>query len=251
MSEELLHTCGLNRNEQKVLLALVRGGDVPAATLAKRTGLKRTNVYAILDNLLSIGLVAKRPKNGVTWFAAVDPERMTTIFETRARQEYQAVCNAAKVLQPTLSAMATAAPRHFAGFKLNSLESHEGVVALLEELLVGGNFSAIFNPQITIIPEVKDVIVSCLSQSAQSKPPIREIVVAGPMTDWYLKRISNPNHQVKEIPSDKNIFSDMILSDGIVTLLHYEANREVAFRITHDDYYMSMMCVFEMLWDSL
>lgn len=251
MAEELLHTCGLNHNEQQVLLALLRSGGVPAASLAKRVGLKRTNVYAILESLSETGLISKRQRQGVTWFSAVNPERISSILEARARQKYESVRNATQMLQPTLTEISASSPRHLAGFELSTVESQEGVAALLEELLLAGHFSAIFNPQIHFVPEIKPKVLNCLIKSAETAPPIREIAVSGPITDWYASEIRNKNHQLKQIPAGKHILSDMILQDGAVTLLHYDARQEVAFRIAHEDYYESMMCIFEMLWDSL
>ena len=60
---ETLKLLGLSKKEQKVLRALQEGGDTPVK-LSKVTGVSRTAVYAILQNLKKRGLAQVRTTNG-------------------------------------------------------------------------------------------------------------------------------------------------------------------------------------------
>src|SRR3989338_5250928 len=70
---ETLKLLGLSKKEQKVLRALQEGGDTPVK-LSKVTGVSRTAVYAILQNLKKRGLAQVRTTNGKRHWG-LTPER--------------------------------------------------------------------------------------------------------------------------------------------------------------------------------
>jgi ketopantoate reductase len=61
----------------------------------------------------------------------------------------------------------------------------------------------------------------------------------------------NKNHQLKEISAQNKIITDMILVNNSVILSHYDPAHEVGIRITHPDFYRTMMTVFNVLWEKL
>jgi len=93
--------------------------------------------------------------------------------------------------------------------------------------------------------------VRYLKQTAKTKTHIREIIVSGPRCELYKSLIKNPNHFVKEIPADSHLYSDMILINDSVILLDCDHKKEVAIRIRHKNHYLSMLRIFNLLWDRL
>lgn len=251
MLEDYLATCGLHSSEISVLLYLVRQGAAQAQRIAKATGLKRANVYAVLQNLINYGLVTKQPRKKVTFFCPVPAEMIPRVLEQQAKKRFDEIHTATALMSSQLIDLSKQARRHFVGFEVSTVESREAVMLELESLLLGGHFCAIFNPQLSLPDDFKPMISKYLRASAIESPPIREIMVPGPDTEWYRARIKNKNHLVKIIPEDRVILSDMIFHQDTVTLLHYEAGSEVAFRIRHEDFYRSMMTTFDLLWESL
>lgn len=249
MLENLLATCGLNNTEQKIFSYLLEKGTSLAGVISKRLNIKRPTVYAALDSLLRIGLLTKQKRKEVTYFATVPVQIIPEIFEQQAKNKFEEIKGATKLLETKLQPFQNQNFSDNPIFENITIESIEAVYAQMEDALLGGNFCAIFNPQKAVFAELKNVIARSLKETAKTKAHIRELAVAGPECEWYKSHIQNPNHILKEIPADSGYISDMILLKGSVFLLDYSPKNEVAIKITHQNHYKSMMSLFEMLWE--
>lgn len=74
--EQVLKEFGLTDKEVAVYLALLPLGSVNLQALAKKVDLPRTTIYNTLTYLSTKGLVSKIIKGHVTYFAAVDPQKL-------------------------------------------------------------------------------------------------------------------------------------------------------------------------------
>ena len=240
----------LSETEQRVLECLISRSRSTAGRLAQLTTLKRPTVYAALESLRLMGLVGRSTARGVTEFRPIDIALIPKVLIEKAEKRIESVRHEAQQLGDRLSAIAEAAPQAIAGYEILALESREAVQLNLEQALLKGNYSAIFNPQIVLVGEVKKLVAKFLKESTRLSPPIREICVDGPEVKWYLANIKNKNHQVRLIPAATKIRSDMIFIDGTVILSHYAQGGELAIRVTQRDYYDSMMALFELTWAS-
>lgn len=248
MLENLLETCGFNSTEQKVLLHLIGHGESIASVIAKQIGIKRTTVYATLDELARLGVVGKNRRDKVSYFSVASSTIFTKVLEEQARQKFEETKTATKLLERELK---TRKPELALGvFQIRSFESLEAVYVQLEDALLGGDFCAIFNPQVAFKGPFKDLVTSFLWETAKTKPTIREIAVAGSEAKWYLKQIKNPNHHVRLLPDNSRIFSDMIFVRGSLIFNHYDSKQETSIKITEKNLYHSMMTIFERLWES-
>lgn len=249
--DKILEECGFSEREQKVLGYLAQYNSGSASLIAKRTGLKRPTVYAILDTLIEQGFVNKKQQGKVTTFTVIAKEEIPILIRNRARNQYRSVENATELLEEELRALPNLPVNLVGGFQIETLENAEVVYLQLNKALVEGHFSAIFNPQIACVGPGKPIIAQFLAQTGETKPPIREIIVRGPMAEWYKKQVRNPNHQIKELAPERKILSDMIFADGAVILSHYGQLGEESIKITHHHFYLTMLSVFEELWRSL
>jgi sugar-specific transcriptional regulator TrmB len=248
MLRNLLNTCGLNPSEQTVLVHLLERGEGIASTIAKYVKLKRPTVYAALDSLVRRGLVSRQKRNATTYFKVAPKKRIPEIFRYEAQEYVDDIQHAANVLEKELDALTPPEHIKLAGFDISTLESMGAIESQLEELLLSGDFCAMYNPQIAIQGRVKTIIADFLEKTAINKPHIREIVVDGPMADWYVERINNSNHVVKRIPKSKKIMSDIIIKDGWVVLSHYDVDSHLAVRIEHPGFFQSMQTLFDIMW---
>ena len=83
MIESFLRNLGLSDNEIRVYLYLVTHGESIASIVSKRLGMKRTNVYQILESLEKKQVATSFEKNKVMHFDAVDPEDIVALCEQR------------------------------------------------------------------------------------------------------------------------------------------------------------------------
>jgi sugar-specific transcriptional regulator TrmB len=90
---EQLQEAGLPKNEAKVYLELVRGGQVTGSEIAKRNGLDRSLTYTILQNLKNKGLCVVSSRGKTQHFIATEPENLLASAERTMDAAQKAVKN--------------------------------------------------------------------------------------------------------------------------------------------------------------
>ena len=81
--EQELKEFGMSENEILVYLALLRAGVVSANRISELTGMKRSTTYDNLKLLMSKGVVSSRIKDRVSYYLAVDPEKIIDLIDER------------------------------------------------------------------------------------------------------------------------------------------------------------------------
>ena len=81
MLEKYLQEIGLTDKESLVYLALLQVDNSSVVDIGKKTGIKRTTVYVVLDTLAKKGLVSETTINSKTQYQAESPERLQTYIE--------------------------------------------------------------------------------------------------------------------------------------------------------------------------
>ncbi|MBI2655741.1 TrmB family transcriptional regulator [Candidatus Woesearchaeota archaeon] len=85
MHEELLMKAGLSQREVKVYTSLLNYGEMAASELSKKTGLIRTNVYDILNDLIKKGIAAYVIRNDKKYFHAAEPEKLLDYIDHKEK----------------------------------------------------------------------------------------------------------------------------------------------------------------------
>jgi sugar-specific transcriptional regulator TrmB len=249
-AENILHGCGFSDKEQKVLAILLSGGSKSGGVIAKESGLKRGTVYSILEALIEGGIVTRRKKEGVAFFSCVDSEFLPDIlaqrFETTYHQQQQSLVQLINFLKQNKRNESNI----YSGYEIGTFERTESVMLQLQEILLSGDFLGVMNPQ-ALSKEAAQVGVKYLAKTAVTKPYIREILVSGPVTEWYKSKVKNKNHIIREVAAEHNILTDMVIINDTVVLSHYRENRDFAIRIRQKEFYESMKVLFELVWNSL
>ncbi len=246
----LLSLHGLKPNEQTVLYYLLEHGSTLASIISTGTKLKRPNVYAILNTLQCRGLIKKEHREKATYFSALPVKQILQTLELQAEQEFYNKKQSWKQLENELNTASLNIHQDFGSFKIETIESLEGIYHWLGEAIVSGDYIGIFNPQALQKSHIP-LVEQNLKKTNADKYNIREIVVSGPVADWYITKINNPNHHLKEIAADKKFFSDMIIGQGTVVILNYYQENQVGIKIKEPDFYQSMVTLFETLWEKL
>lgn len=245
---ESLSACGLNTSEQAVLKCLLRLGSRTAGMVAKATGIKRPTIYPVLENLVRDGLVMKKAGEGTTVYSCIPLQEIPKLFQKKAELEYEQMQKAVENLSEELDELQSEIPQSYVDYSVVTYDSTEAAFMQLFDAALGGDFCAIFNPQLAVNPKSKAAVAKYLKTTAQKKPKIREVAVAGPMTDWYKERIKNPNHSFRTIPSTSGILSNIIIRERFVVIAHYTEKGMMSIKVDHPDFYSTMMCTFEIVW---
>jgi predicted transcriptional regulator len=241
MLDTFLQACGLTTSEGKIFTTLLQHGATIAGMIAKHLNMKRPTVYAALDHLCDYGLVYKTKKGSTTYFSPIAIDMISEILQDREDRLYEEKKKAIASLALKLPLVQTSSFRDMGGVNLSTLDSREAVYMGVKKMLFQGGFLSIFNPQeIFHDARMRKITLDFLQETAQSKKPIREIIVHGPEALWYKNHVCNPFHQVKELPAEKKV----ILCD-------YDPPPEVMVTIERKDFFESMKTMFELIWNSL
>ncbi len=83
MDTEVLREVGLNENEIKVYIALLRLGSSKVNDVYDKTKIPRTFIYEVLRSLIQKGLVSYSIKSGIRYYEAAKPFRLKEILKEK------------------------------------------------------------------------------------------------------------------------------------------------------------------------
>ncbi|MFN7991323.1 MAG: helix-turn-helix domain-containing protein [Candidatus Micrarchaeia archaeon] len=86
MDTEILEEIGLTPGEIKAYLALMKLKSSATGEIARRSGVSRSKIYAILDKLEKKGLASHVDKNGVRHFQAVEPGKIRDYLHEKEKE---------------------------------------------------------------------------------------------------------------------------------------------------------------------
>lgn len=90
MIEKTLSQLGLNKEEINIYLSLLEYGGDTAGNISKKTGLKRSTLYGVLQKMTDKGVIKRALKHGVRYFSAENPETLYTQFSKKIGNLQQA-----------------------------------------------------------------------------------------------------------------------------------------------------------------
>lgn len=135
MKEEALRKFGLSGRETRIYLALLELDEALASKIAEKTGISRTLVYDILENLLSRGVISYVIKSNKKYFSAVDPNNLINVLRNQENEKEELI----KQALPELSALKNKKLKEKA--KVEVYEGKEGVKTVFNDVLrVGKEF---------------------------------------------------------------------------------------------------------------
>lgn len=91
MPSTSLDPLGLSKNEAEIYRALLSGGELRPADLARQTKIHRRNIYDVIDRLMEKGLVIETIGRRETYFLAVDPNKLLELIEEKREALNQAL----------------------------------------------------------------------------------------------------------------------------------------------------------------
>jgi sugar-specific transcriptional regulator TrmB len=96
MLEQELAKIGLGSKEAKVYLAALELGEANISSIARKSGIKRTTVYLVLESLREKGLISTTKRKASTFYMAENPQKIAE----KAQERQQVI---AKIMPELLS----------------------------------------------------------------------------------------------------------------------------------------------------
>ena len=136
MDLEVLEEIGLEKDEVKVYLALLKLGSITATKVASETKIYRTNVYRLLDSLISKGFVSYILKNNVKYFSASNPKKL---LDDHKRKEDN--------LKKIIPALESLALKNYEDVSVEVFKGKEGLISVLKYILRTGKDYFVFGEE--------------------------------------------------------------------------------------------------------
>lgn len=244
MYENILSQAGLSENETAIYSLLLTAGACTAAEIATQTGVKRANVYYILEKLIEYGLVEKTKKGKKTFFHCEHPGKLKGFVEQRK-----------KTIEQAEHVIDAALPSLLADFNLvNSkpgvymFEGKEGVIKAYEELLDDGlRIDSIEDSgeMKAFIPEYIPVFIQ-----KRIRKKIANRVIA-PSTNTVNVTSAKELRETHFVPVSKLPFTmDIKMTEQKVIMTTFKKNTAVGIIIIHPEIVRNFTVLFEFFWSA-
>ncbi len=85
MLQTTLEKIGLTKKQAKIYLACLKLGETSIKDMAKKSGIKRTTIYDLIDGMIDAGYIKITTKGKKKKFLAVDPKKLLEIIKKREK----------------------------------------------------------------------------------------------------------------------------------------------------------------------
>lgn len=240
--KNLLERIGLSEKEAAVYLAALKLGETTVMAISKKSEVKRSTVYTIIDDLKRRGIMAEVHKGLKKKFVAENPRNLLQIVEDN-RERLQ------KYL-PDLMNMYSF-PSTDQGVKV--LEGAEGVRNGLESMLsdieVGDYYLVMVNFE-TLFELLPNFMPKFLAKRATYNINIRTIVQDGERGRWYKSNQEKFNDTVKIFPKDVQFSANIVLTPHRVLFKKLLPDTGAVI-IENRQVVDTIKQVFEMVWGGI
>jgi sugar-specific transcriptional regulator TrmB len=234
-----LQYLGLSEKEAKVYELLASTEGLSAATIAKRTDIKRASVYEVLQGLEKKQLVSSYKKHGHMYFYIDTPEKLVLQYQTKLKLA-ESIVTTIKQKKKTQE-VSLEVHKDRAGFKQlyrEILLSHE------KEFLTWSNFESFDR----IIDAEEDEKWTQERVKNGTRP--RLIMVDNPVSQKFQKEDKKYPRETLLIKAGENFSSSLVISGD--TLYLFDDKPDVlAIKIQHPGFSTMIREVFETNWVNL
>jgi sugar-specific transcriptional regulator TrmB len=244
---EQLHQLGLTHDEAKIYVELLHEPNTHLR-LSVITGINRTKVYRLVENLEKRSLVAKRTDDRGTFWVAADPGTLEIAVVTEEKK----VRSQRQVLSQLLPSLESFKSRDKSAFVVRTYEGLEGLKQMVWHELKAKGEMLTFGGQ-----TIEDLITDHYWAEKHRALTIE----AG----YTLREILNPDidrptftnnetfmryhYQYRQLPSSVVHFNEQtVIYNDTVSIYHWREDQKVGVEIISKTYANMMRKVFEYYW---
>lgn len=238
----LLEKIGLSEKESLVYLAALRLGETTAIEIAKKSNIKRSTVYTVIESLKKRGIMAETFKGLKKKFVAESPQNLQQILDDNR-----------ELLQEHLPALLNIYSFPSTEKGLKSAEGAEGIRnalnLMLSDLEVGDYYYVIVNFEDlhALLPKF---MPKFLERRSKYNINLRTIVQDGEIGRNYKKNEKFYNDTVKIFPKDMHFSANIVLTPHRVILPQLMPYTGVII-IEDNQVIQTIRQLFEITWKSL
>jgi len=217
ISKQLIKLLDLNEKDAQIYLDLLKFGSSAASSVATRSQIDRTTVYAALKRLIRKGLVSQTKRDGTTYFDALEPDALEVSIQ-REIQEKQSKLHVLKTLLPDLAALRNEQSVRPA---VQIFEGVDGVIALYELMLKQNESLSAFLTVAHLPKELRSYLTDTyIKRKVKRGVHSRVLVSDSKRAQRYKDLDSKGNRTTKIVPESQMPFETEIIigSDAIAVI---------------------------------
>lgn len=242
MLQDDLEKIGLDKKECQVYLALLELGSANIGQIAKKSGVKRTTVYDILDSLKEKGLLGQTKSKNHTLFFAENPEKLERQIEEKK-----------KIIQKVMPELLSIANRMEKKPKIKFFEGISGIKEVYEDTLK--------YPDQEILAWATDGAIKFFDMDylwhryvpARLESKIWERVIAPNNPEMQNIKSYDQKHlrQIRFAPEGETLFEVEINLYGkkLIGIMAFE--EQIGLIIESEKIYNTLKSIFEINWKAL
>lgn len=241
LTENDLQQFGLSKSAALIYMNLLQNGGLSASELAENTGISRTNIYNLIEQLAAQDLVTVDFKGSKKRFSANDPE----VFLKKTEGQLQMISR----LLPELKALYHLHP---AKPKISYHEGSEGVRAVTDDLLTAkdGRYcyfgSVLAQFELEGPDHLNEFIARRLSSGIKSfaiRP--RRVEKPGPLLEANVEMLRQVRHFPRPVPDS---IPNLYIYDSRIAIIS-SAGEKWALIIESPELSSLLQSVWDMIWD--
>jgi sugar-specific transcriptional regulator TrmB len=241
-----LRLLNLSQDEARVYLELLKEPSTHLK-LARVTGINRTKIYRLVDQLEKRSLIAVRTDDRGTFLIATDPATLEVELitqEGKLRSQRQAF----NTLLPVLTNIKTNEP---SSFIIHTYEGTEGFKQMLwHELKTEGQNMIFGCGSLNELVDNRRWIEKHQARTVEADYDIREIINPGEFSKTFsIKNDTQKRYTYRTISTDILTLENQIaIYNDTVSMYHWRQEQKVGLEIINTAYAKTMRQMFEIYW---
>lgn len=244
-----LRTLNLSGDESKVYLELLKGPN-SHLELARATGINRTKVYRVADQLEKRSLVSTRTDDRGTFLVAADPSTLEVEIVTQEEKlkNQRAVFNK---LLPVLSALKEEEGLGPASFVVHTYEGVEGFKQMLwHELKTNGDIVIFGSGGLEDMVGPGRWAEKHRSMTVKANYQVRELINYGKKPEIFTKTTEFLQHYTRRwLPDDVLVMDNQVATyNDTVATYCWRGDQKVGMEVINKSHAQMMRQMFESYW---
>lgn len=237
-NKEILGQLGLNNKEVDIYLATLEQGLAPATTIAKTAGIQRTHFYDLAEKLLRLGLLKQVIKDRRRCFAALQPDKLISIYERRLELLKKAI--------PELESLHSSSGQKP---RIYYYEGRDGIEQINRDTLLHKGEIVGFTTPRFLTKHDEELSRLYIKKRINLKNKVRVIGEVSPEIQSLRQRDKQELRETRMLPKDyfhSNI--EIGIYGNKVFVIDYK--QEFGFIVESEEISRTMKMIFELIWGS-
>jgi len=239
LTKKLIET-GLNEMETRVYLSMLSLGETTVMAISRASGVKRSTIYPIIENLRNLGLVFIKDKGFKRVFVAENPARLSSMIDRKKDSLLE--------ILPALKSIYSLEGKDIL------IKSYEGVEAmksvydeLLTELRNHDEYLVIGDPERWDL-HARDYFKKFIKRRLKIDLNARLLLSYSNTAKEYQKFEDNFKEKVRILPENYRIDSNVVMTKNKI-IIHQLDNPAITIVIESKSVISLQKNLFEMLWN--